>query len=86
MDVMNADVIKEEADCFFSKLYFKELVDRPIIDNLFSSHLNEECVLRLEAPFSEEEVKEAAFSMYKDKSPGPNGFSMLFLSSLLGYC
>lgn len=85
VDMMDVEVIKEEADCFFSKLYSKYFVDRPIIDNFFSSRLSEECVLQLEAPFSEEKVKEVVFSMDKDKSRSPNGFFTHFLSSLLGY-
>lgn len=33
---------------------------------------------RVEVPFLEEEVKAVVFSMDKDKSSGPDGFSMLF--------
>jgi hypothetical protein len=32
----------------------------------------------LEAPFSEEEVKEAVFGSYLDGAPGPDGFPFLF--------
>lgn len=37
VDVMDMDVINQEADCFFSSVYSKEHVDRLVIDNLFSS-------------------------------------------------
>ena len=32
----------------------------------------------LEAPFTENEVREAVFSSYAEGAPGPNGFSFLF--------
>jgi hypothetical protein len=34
--------------------------------------------LELEAPFSEEEVKEAVFSCYAEGAPGPDGLPFLF--------
>lgn len=53
-------------------------MDRPLLENLFSSHLSVECRDRLEAPFSEEEVRATVFSMDKDKSLGSDGFYMHF--------
>lgn len=67
--MVDVNVIKDEAINFFSKLYFKEVKDKPINDNLFS-HSLKECVVQLESQFSEEEVKEVVFSMDKDKSSG----------------
>ena len=32
----------------------------------------------LEAPFTENEVREAVFSSYAEGAPGPDGFSFLF--------
>lgn len=40
--------------------------------------MDEDGVAQLEARFSEEEIKEAIFSIDDDKSPSPNGFSSLF--------
>lgn len=77
-EVFDVNVIKDEAICFFSKLYSKEAFERPIFHNLFANHHSEDCVLQLECSFMEEEVKDAMFSMDNDKSPGPNGFSILF--------
>lgn len=70
--------IKEETIQYFSTLYTKEEGPHPMIDNLFSKSLEQEDVDNLEGCFLEEEIKEAVFSMAKDKSPGPDGFSMSF--------
>lgn len=51
---------------------------RPIIENLFSNTLKEEDGELLERVFSKEEIKEAVFRMAKDKSPGLDGFTLLF--------
>lgn len=45
---------------------------------MFSRCLDEEGASSLESDFSEEEVKEAIFSIDRDKSPGPNGFFFIF--------
>lgn len=74
-------VIKDEAIRFFFALYAKKEHERPLIENLFPRVLREECVSELESRFSEEEVKEAVFSMDKDKSLALDGFSMLFYQS-----
>ena len=39
-------------------------------------HLSE-----LEAPFTQEEIKEIVFSMPRDKAPGPDGFMEAFFKS-----
>lgn len=72
------DKIKDEVIRLFSLLYSREERDRPFIDNLFSVSLDEEMVHLLKGHFSVEEVKNAIFSMEHDKSPGPDGFTMLF--------
>lgn len=51
---------------------------RPYIDNLFSYKLDSQLANSLDSQFSLKDVNEAVFSMGNDKSPGPDGFSMLF--------
>lgn len=38
----------------------------------------------LDAPFTEAEVKEAAFGSYAEGAPGPDGFSFLFYQKFWG--
>lgn len=78
VEVDNVDEIKVAAITFFSTLYAKEGLERPLIDNLFSSMLEKDEASKLERMYLEEEVKVAVFNIDKDKSPGPDGFSSLF--------
>lgn len=66
---------------FLSKLYTKENVQRPTIENLFPIQFSTESKELLEKAFNEEEIKEGVFAMDKAKSPGPDGFSMHFFQS-----
>lgn len=69
--------IKDEATRYFTSLY-KKGGDKPNLPNLFSSRLDEEVALSLEIPFTVDEVRSAVSCMGKDKSSGPDGFTMLF--------
>jgi hypothetical protein len=40
--------------------------------------VNEEENAMFDAPFSEDEIKEAVFGSYAEGAPGPDGFSFLF--------
>lgn len=51
---------------------------RPIITNLFDSHIPNDLGLELEAPFREDQGKAVVFGMDGAPSPGPDGFTMLF--------
>jgi len=70
--------IKKVAIRFFFNLYSKDRGSRPCSDNLFTDTLVPYDVESLEMTFSQEEINEAAFCMPNDKSPGPDGFTMLF--------
>ena len=66
----------------FYKDLFKKL-DRngfKLQDDFFSDgeKLSPEDKVKLEEPFSEEEVKAAVFGSYSDGAPGPDGLSFLF--------
>lgn len=60
--------IKDEAIRYFTYLYGNDGRDKPRIPNLFSTRIEH-------FPM---EVKYAIMNMGKDKSPGPDGSSMLF--------
>lgn len=78
VEIDNEEMIKNAATNFFSRLYAKEEKQRLFIDNHFSSCVDVEGASHLECCFSEEKVKEAIFSIDKDKSLRPNDFSSLF--------
>lgn len=63
---------------YFLELYMNEGVDKPHIPNLFEDRLSFDMREAFEVPFLMEEVREAVFSMKKDKALGPDGYSMLF--------
>lgn len=69
--------IKDEAIRFIPSLY-KKGGDKPRISNLFSSQIEDDVGQKLEKSFSVEGVQTTICSIEKDKSPGPDGFSILF--------
>lgn len=74
----NFEKISNELKSFYENLYTLEKISRPRIDNFFDACLTPEKACLLEAQFFEEEIKEAIFSMNKDKSPSLDSFSMFF--------
>lgn len=75
--VNDFEKIKEVTIHFDARLYTKERGDRTLINNLFDHSLDMMDAEDLESTLSLEEIKETVFDMAKDKSPSPNGFSML---------
>ena len=75
--------IAEGISCFYRQLYSKNVVDRPVLDDMEFSRISEEDVLWLDRPFDEEEVYGVINGFNGDKAPGPNGFSMVFFPILL---
>lgn len=75
------DIIHHIED-FFSTLYFKEVEERPLLDNLGFNYIGVDQAQWLEKPFKEEEKEEEVqgviFDYGADKAPGPNGFPMSF--------
>ena len=64
-----------------SIVYSKNVVDRPVLDEMEFSRISEEDALWLDRPFDEEEVHGVITGFNVDKAPGPNGFSMAFFQS-----
>ncbi|XP_058754722.1 uncharacterized protein LOC131627879 [Vicia villosa] len=73
--------VEEVKEVIFEHLEskFKESVEpRPGLDGDIFNKLNLEDKNSLEVPFEENEIKEAAWSCDGSKSPGPDGYSILF--------
>lgn len=77
-EMSNFEEIASAASRYFETLYTRDSLSRPRIDNLFTNILPIVMAESLEGPFMEEEIKVVVFSMDKNKSLGPNGFSMGF--------
>ena len=66
---------------FYKKLFgYEEKIDIHLDENFWeeSDYITAEENNLLEAPLSEEEIKEAVFGSYADGAPGPDGFPFLF--------
>lgn len=74
IELKTQECITQEAISFFEKFYTKYAR----VPSFGMSKLKVEEMELLEEPFEKEEVKEEIFSMAKDNSPDPDGFSMLF--------
>ncbi|XP_058744347.1 uncharacterized protein LOC131616936 [Vicia villosa] len=70
--------VKEAVKTHFEEKFKEEIYDRPTLDGIFLSSLSLEERSGLEDPFTELEVKEAVWNCDGSKSPGPDGFSLLF--------
>jgi len=65
----NSEDIAECICCFYRQLYYENVVDRPVLDDVEFSRIYEEDALWLYRPFN------------GDKTPGPDGFFMDFFQS-----
>ncbi|RVW35353.1 Transposon TX1 uncharacterized 149 kDa protein [Vitis vinifera] len=61
---------------YFEKLYASPIGESWSIEGLDWSPISEESAIRLDAPFTEEEISKAIFQMDRDKAPGPDGFTI----------
>ncbi|KAJ9538624.1 hypothetical protein OSB04_031357 [Centaurea solstitialis] len=73
------ETIKKHISQFFRKKFGKEVGNRPTLNMLGLNKLNAEEASSLEGRFTEEEVWNAVRDCGRDKSPGPDGFSMEFI-------
>lgn len=76
--LVNKEDIVEHVLSFYSNLYSKEVWNCPLLDNLEFSLLDEESADWLEKSFYENEVKLAVFNLGGDRSPGLDGFHLIF--------
>jgi mannosylglycoprotein endo-beta-mannosidase len=74
------DMLKIAVD-YYRKLFGKEeKMDVSLMDSFWEPEdmVTEEENMILDAPFTEEEIKEAVFGSYAEGAPGPDGFTFLF--------
>ncbi|RVW91479.1 Transposon TX1 uncharacterized 149 kDa protein [Vitis vinifera] len=72
----NAESITEEILHYFEKLYTNPIGESWGVEGLDWSPISEESALRLDSPFTEEEISKAIFQLDRDKAPGPDGFTI----------
>ncbi|CAL9004761.1 unnamed protein product [Prunus brigantina] len=80
-EVVSEREIELEIINFFKKLYSSNEEAGWCLVGLIWNAISGEEAVWLERPFEEEEVKRAVFDCGTDKSPGPDGFSMLLFQS-----
>ncbi|RVW14425.1 LINE-1 retrotransposable element ORF2 protein [Vitis vinifera] len=66
----NAESITEEILHYFEKLYTNPTGESWGVEGLDWSPISEESALRLDSPFTEEEISKAIFQLDRDKAPG----------------
>ncbi|RVW38475.1 Transposon TX1 uncharacterized 149 kDa protein [Vitis vinifera] len=72
----NAESITKEILHYFEKLYTNPTRESWGVEGLDWSPISEESALRLDSPFTEEEISKAIFQLDRDKAPGPDGFTI----------
>ena len=72
-------VIKQEAAKFFQNKFKEEWTARPKLVNPNIRSISMMDAIRLEAPFSMEEVKNAVLDCGGEKAPWPDGFTFKFI-------
>ena len=72
----NAERITKEILLYFEKLYASPTGESWSVEGLDWSPISEESALRLDSPFTEEEISKAIFQLDRDKAPGPDGFTI----------
>ncbi|XP_023764125.1 uncharacterized protein LOC111912612 [Lactuca sativa] len=72
------NLIKEEVLNFFKSKFSENTTVRPKFINPAFKTLSTMEAIKIEAPFSLEEVKDAVWQCGSDKAPGPDGFTFTF--------
>ncbi|GKV06521.1 hypothetical protein SLEP1_g18404 [Rubroshorea leprosula] len=74
--------IKEGVAKHFESLFQEEEWNHPVLDGIEFKKISAEEGSMLEAPFKEEEVKQAVWSCESSKAPGPDGFNFKFIKEM----
>ena len=80
----NIESISEEIKHHFGKLFSKPSESHWRIEGLDWSLVSAESVVWLDRPFSKKDIHNVVLHLNKEKAPGPNGFTISFLSRVLG--
>ncbi|MCI09408.1 CNGC5-like protein, partial [Trifolium medium] len=87
----NTEVKTQSEICDVAKHYFDQLFKanggshEPVL-SLIEPKITYEDNIRLVAPITKEEVKDALFQMHPDKAPGPDGFNPVFYQHFWDTC
>lgn len=77
----NARMVKMEAQPFFQNKFKEQWVSRRKLSSPHFKTLSTMEAIKLEAPFSPEEVKVAVWACGSEKIPGPDGFTFKFIKT-----
>ncbi|GLU23474.1 hypothetical protein SLE2022_394740 [Rubroshorea leprosula] len=76
--------MKDGVANYFETLFKEDVWQRPVLDGVEFKKISDEERAMLEAPFSEEEVRQAVWSCESTKAPGPDGFNFKFVKEMWG--
>ncbi|GKV41384.1 hypothetical protein SLEP1_g48927 [Rubroshorea leprosula] len=76
--------MKDGVANYFETLFKEDVWQRPVLDGVDFKKISHEEKAMLEAPFSEEEVRQAVWSCESTKAPGPDGFNFKFVKEMWG--
>ncbi|XP_058752224.1 uncharacterized protein LOC131625381 [Vicia villosa] len=79
--VDSVEDVKEAVFNFFENKFLETEVSRPVLDGIPFNSINSLEAADIEKPFLEAEIKEALWECGGDKSPGPDGYSFLFIKN-----
>ena len=68
--------VSQRRSYYFQKLYISPTGESWSAKGLDWSPISKESALRLDSPFTEEEISKAIFQLNRDKAPGPDGFTI----------
>lgn len=72
------DGLEELIVDYYTELFSASQVDSVEVLDSVTSAITREQNLKLSMPVTDDEVKEALFQMHPDKSPGPDGMTLVF--------
>lgn len=71
--------VKSLVEQHFSSIFAEPWENRPIPENIHFSQISLEDNIKLIAPFTDEEIKEAVWQCDSSKIPGPDGYNFKFI-------
>ncbi|GKV01589.1 hypothetical protein SLEP1_g14135 [Rubroshorea leprosula] len=76
--------MKDGVANYFETLFKEDVWQCPVLDGVEFKKISDDERAMLEAPFSEEEVRQAVWSCESSKAPGPDGFNFKFVKEMWG--
>ncbi|GKV50269.1 hypothetical protein SLEP1_g56981 [Rubroshorea leprosula] len=76
--------MKDGVANYFETLFKEDVWQCPVLDGIEFKKISDEERAMLEAPFSEEEVRQAVWSCESTNAPGPDGFNFKFVKEMWG--